>query len=81
MPPADPERLREMMGEVERIVTRDVDDPLYWARNPRSDVALDAVIKGARTHGGLRRVLAEHVANGIVTEDGVILKKFHACAC
>lgn len=46
-------------------------DPLDWARFPKSQLALSAVLAGARQgDSNLKRIFAEHVASGLCDELG-----------
>lgn len=47
-------------------------DPLDWARFPKSQLALSAVLLGARDgDSNLKRIFAQHVASGLCNELGV----------
>lgn len=64
-------------GAIERMATaaaKPPRDPLLWARNPRSQQALDGVIAGAKKHEGLRLVLADLVAEGVASDEGKLLR-------
>lgn len=39
-------------------------DPLFWAKRPLTAKAVDLLVSGARSHPGLRQILADHLASG-----------------
>lgn len=45
-------------------------DPLNWARFPRSQTAVDFLVKGASHDPRLADILAEHRDSGMVTARG-----------
>jgi len=51
-------------------------DPLAWARNPRSQTALDFVRLGSAGNTDLLKILEKHIADGICTEDGKLQRSW-----
>jgi hypothetical protein len=51
-------------------------DPLLWARNPRSQTALDSVRRGSAGNADLLAILQKHIADGICTEDGKLRRRW-----
>jgi hypothetical protein len=49
-------------------------DFLGWARKPASQSALDLLRDGARTDNRLTDILHQHVASGVISADGKLLK-------
>jgi hypothetical protein len=76
MTPEERERANEAAEAATRAIDRAKGDPLVWAKRPRSPTALSAVIKGAKTHQGLRQVLTVLIADGIAREDGRLLHRY-----
>lgn len=52
---------REVIAQAGGSITRERADPLQWAREPRSAVAMAALVRGARADARLYGILAEHV--------------------
>ena len=48
-------------------------DPLNWARFPRSQTAVDFLLKGAAHDLRLADILAEHRTAGVVTDRGELV--------
>jgi hypothetical protein len=51
-------------------------DSLHWARCPKSQIALDYVIDGAKKSGALAEVLADLKAAGVCSDNGKLLKRY-----
>lgn len=51
-------------------------DPLLWARNLRSQTALDYVRRGSADNADLLAILQKHIADGICTENGNLLLRW-----
>lgn len=51
-------------------------DPLLWAKKPRSQTALDSVRRGSADNADLLAILQKHIADGICTEDGKLLRRW-----
>jgi hypothetical protein len=49
-------------------------DMMGWAKCPRSQYALNAVIDGAKQDERLREILEGLIANGIATSEGRLLQ-------
>ncbi len=50
-----------------------VSDPLGWARFPRSQTAVDFLLKGSANDRRLADILAEHRMAGVVTDRGELV--------
>lgn len=48
-------------------------DPLNWARFPRSQTAVDFLVKGAAHDLRLADILAEHRESGVVSDRGELV--------
>jgi len=73
---ADIARVRAVAAEAAKAVTLADYDPLDWARNPKSQKALNDAIDGAKRSMALAQIIAEHIANGICNEAGKLLKAY-----
>ncbi|MCM8595136.1 hypothetical protein [Accumulibacter sp.] len=51
-------------------------DPLGWARQPRSQLALDSAFKLAERNRELRAIVKALVGQGISTADGKLLRQW-----
>ena len=51
-------------------------DPLLWAKNPRSQTALDFMRRGAAGNTELMEILRRNIADGICTDDGNLLRRW-----
>ena len=77
MTPEERERAdRAVAKAIDKALDRNRNDPLAWAKHPRSQEALDLMIDGAKSHVGLRKVLADLVEGGIAGEGDVLLRRY-----
>jgi hypothetical protein len=76
MTPEERERADQAARAAEKAIDRAGCDPLAWAKRPRSEAALDAVIEAAPAHKGLQKVLDTLTAEGIAGEGGVLLRRY-----
>ena len=79
MPTADDrERAKAMANQAAKAITgRDEDfDPLLWAKKPKSQKAIDAVIDGAKRSDKLRQVLDDLISKDVVSTAGKLLKRY-----
>ena len=61
--PASPEKVAEANDRIAEILTP-ARYHLAWAKNPKSQLALDAVVSAAKSDVRLREILVELVASG-----------------
>jgi hypothetical protein len=76
MTPEEREKADEAAKAANQAIDRSGVDPLAWAKHPRSQTALDAVVKTAPAHKGLQRVFAKLIAEGVADEDGTLLRRY-----
>lgn len=74
----DRERAKAMANQAAKSISGKADDfdSLLWAKKPKSQKAMDAVIDGAKRSDKLRQVLDELIQNGVVSTDGKLLKRY-----
>lgn len=74
----DRERAKAMANQAAKSISGKADDfdPLLWAKKPKSQKAMDAVIDGAKRSDKLRQVLDELIQNGVVSTAGKLLKRY-----
>lgn len=74
----DRERAKAMASQAAKAISGKADDfdPLLWAKKPKSQKAMDAVIDGAKRSDKLRQVLDELIQNGVVSTAGKLLKRY-----
>jgi hypothetical protein len=51
-------------------------DPLEWAKHPRSPMAMERVVEGAKSNRHLREIFAAHVAAGVCDAEGRLLLRW-----
>lgn len=61
-PKTDPAVARERLSKLQETAGF-AQDPLFWAKRPKSAIAADELRRGARGHSQLREILADHVAS------------------
>ena len=75
---ADPERAKAATNRLMAQLSGRADDydPLLWAKRPKSQKAMDAVIDGAKRNDSLRQILADLKAANICNEAGKLVKRY-----
>ena len=75
---ADPDKAKEASSRLMAQLTGKSDDydPLLWAKRPKSQKAMDAVISGASRSDKLAEILADLRTNGICNAAGKLLKRY-----
>lgn len=75
---SDRERMKAMANKAALAVTGKSDeyDPLLWAKRPKSQKAMDAVIDGAKRSDKLAAILADLSQSGVCNEAGKLLKRY-----
>lgn len=61
-PKTDPSVARERLAKLQATAGF-AQDPLFWAKRPKSALAVDELRRGARAHPQLREIWADHVAS------------------
>lgn len=51
-------------------------DPLDWAKRPRSQQAIDLVIRGSATSTELKTIFSQHVEDGVCDKNGKLLMRW-----
>ena len=72
--PEERERSHYAAAEIAKFLKKDDFDHLLWAKRPRSQVAVDFVIDGAKTDIRLRNILDGLIESGVVSEKGKLLR-------
>lgn len=74
----DRERAKAMASQAAKSIAGKTDDfdPLLWAKKPRSQKAMDAVISGASRSDKLAAILVDLRTNGICNAAGKLLKRY-----
>lgn len=74
----DRERAKAMASQAAKAISGKADDfdPLLWAKRPNSQKAMDMVIDGSKRSTALAQIVADHVANGVCTAAGKLLKRY-----
>lgn len=75
---ADPEKAKAAAGRLMQHLKGKTEDydPLTWARCPKSQKAMDAVIDGAKRNDALRQILADLKATGVCSDNGKLLLRY-----
>lgn len=74
----DPEKAKSAAARLMQQLTGKSEDydPLLWAKRPKSQKAMDAVIDGAKRNDSLRQILADLKAANICNEAGKPVKRY-----
>lgn len=74
---ADHDRALAMIGQATKAMTgSDEYDPMLWAKRPKSQKAMDAVIDGAKRSDKLAAILADLLETGVCNAAGKLLKRY-----